>query len=181
MGANPKTTAFLKECLADALIQLLEVKPIERITIPEIAELAGVGRTTYFRHFTTKEEMLTYKYVCLWNRWAQEHSLTVRNTFILENGLTFFQYNLSIRKLLEITYKRNLQTALYESFRQIMKPQCGTDPLDCYQSRFYSYGLFGLLDEWVLRGFCETPEQMAAIVSDLLQRGGGSHASARNA
>lgn len=59
MGGNLRTTEFLKECLADALINLLKEKPIEKITIPEIAKLSGVGRTTYFRNFTSKNDMLT--------------------------------------------------------------------------------------------------------------------------
>ena len=168
MGANPKTTAFLKECLADALIQLLEEKPFEKITIPEIAESAGVGRTTYFRNFTAKEEVLTYKYIRLWERWAEEHDLQERTAFSADNGLTFFQYNYTIRNLLELTYRRGLQSALYESFHQIMKPQYGANPLECYKSRFFSYGLFGLLDEWIMRGFYESPEEMAGIVHQLL-------------
>ena len=81
MGANPKTTAFLKECLADALIELLEKKPIEKITIPEIAGLAGVGRTTYFRNFHSKEEMLSFKLIVLWERWAEEHQVRVRHRY----------------------------------------------------------------------------------------------------
>ena len=35
---NAKTTEFLKECLADALIKLLKTKPIEKITVPEICK-----------------------------------------------------------------------------------------------------------------------------------------------
>ena len=75
MGASPKTTAFLKECLADALIKLLESKPVEKITIPEIAGLAGVGRTTYFRNFSSKEEVLSFKLIILWERWTEEKSI----------------------------------------------------------------------------------------------------------
>ena len=42
MGGNARTTNFLKECLADGLIKLLETKPIEKITIPEIAKISQV-------------------------------------------------------------------------------------------------------------------------------------------
>ena len=54
MGGNAKTTEFLKECMADALIKILKTKPIEKISVPEIVEVASVGRTTFFRNFTTK-------------------------------------------------------------------------------------------------------------------------------
>ncbi|MGN1347465.1 MAG: TetR-like C-terminal domain-containing protein, partial [Acutalibacteraceae bacterium] len=35
--------------------------------------------------------------------------------------------------------------------------------LECYQSRFYAYGVFGLLEEWIKRGFKETPEEMEKL------------------
>lgn len=89
MGGNSKTTMFLKECLADALIKLLHIKPMEKITIPEIAETAAVGRTTYFRNFTTKNEMLTFKLVRLWDRWAEEHGIIERKRFTLDNAVDF--------------------------------------------------------------------------------------------
>lgn len=91
MGGNLKTTEFLKECLADALIKLLKEKPIEKITIPEISELSGVGRTTYFRNFTSKNEMLTFKFVQLWNRWAEDQELIERKDFSVNNALSFFR------------------------------------------------------------------------------------------
>ena len=91
LGGNLRTTEFLKECLADALIKLLKEKPIEKITIPEIAKLSGVGRTTYFRNFSSKNEMLTFKLVQLWRRWAEGHELIERNNFSLNNALSFFQ------------------------------------------------------------------------------------------
>ena len=65
MGGNAKTTEFLKECLADALIKLLRKKPLNKISIPEISETAQVGRTTYFRNFSSKQEAITF--IMLWS------------------------------------------------------------------------------------------------------------------
>ena len=167
MGASPQTTAFLKECLADALIQLLETKPVEKITIPEIASLAGVGRTTYFRNFDSKEEMLSYKLIVLWDRWAEEHGVRKKHRYSLENALTFFGFNYSIRPLLSLLYRRGLQSALHRAFNLYMRPQHEAEPSEYYRGGFYSYGLYGLLDAWILRGFRESPEQMAQIAREL--------------
>lgn len=167
MGGNAKTTEFLKECMADALIKLLETKPIEKINVPEIVESAGVGRTTYFRNFTNKNEVLTFKIVRSWERWAMEHDLAERRKYTLDNALDFFQFNYSIRDLLTLLYERNLQSALYDAFYCIMVPQLGADAVACYESRFHSYGLFGLLDEWIKRGFYESCERMAEILREI--------------
>ena len=167
MGGNAKTTEFLKECLADALIKLLKTKPIEKISIPEISKVAQVGRTTYFRNFTSKQEVITFKLIKLWERWAEEHNVMERKNFAPENGLTFFAYNYSIKNLLLLLYERGLQGAIYNAFYEIMMPQYGENAFECYKGRFFSYGLFGLLDEWIKRGFCETPQDMAEIINQI--------------
>ncbi len=164
MGGNAKTTEFLKECLADALIKLLRKKPIEKISVPEIAETAQVGRTTYFRNFSSKQEAITFKLIRVWERWADEHEISERKKFTPENGSTFFEYNYSIRDILALCYDRGLQSAVYDAFYSVMVPQAGEDVLECYSGRFYSYGLFGLLDEWIKRGFRETPQEMQAYI-----------------
>ena len=166
MGASPTTTLFLKECLADALIQLLEDKPMDKITIPEIAKLAGVGRTTYFRNFNSKVEMLSFKLILLWERWTDDYNVRKRS-LSPDDALSFFQFNYGIRTLLALMYSRGLQTALYGAFNTYLTPQPDAKLPERYKSSFYSYGLFGLLDEWILRGFCETPEQMAKIVTEI--------------
>ena len=167
MGGNAKTTEFLKECMADALIKILKTKPIEKISVPEIVEVASVGRTTFFRNFTTKNEVLTFKIVRLWERWAEEHDLDERKKFSLDNAVDFFNFNYSIRDLLELIYRRNLQSTVYDAFYEVMMPQYGTNAFACYESRFYSYALFGLLDEWIKRGFYESVEQMAENVKKI--------------
>lgn len=165
---NAKTTEFLKECLADALLKLLDKKPLEKITVPEISETADVGRTTFFRNFTTKTEVITFKLIKLWERWAENHNLAEKSKFTLDNATDFFEFNYTIKELLILLYRRDLQPTVYDAFYKVMMPQYGADTQECYESRFYSYGLFGLLDEWIKRGFHETPAQMAKITSKII-------------
>lgn len=47
-----------REALRQAFMELLEVKPLDQITIREIAAAADVGYTTFFRHYSAKDEIL---------------------------------------------------------------------------------------------------------------------------
>lgn len=47
-----------RKALRDALLVLLEEKAFEQITIREITAKAAVGYATFFRHFTTKDDLL---------------------------------------------------------------------------------------------------------------------------
>ena len=91
-----------------------------------------------------------------------------RSRFTLDNATDFFEFNGTIKDLLALVYDRNLQSTVYDAFYKVMAPQFGADTQECYESRFYSYGLFGLLDEWVKRGFNETPAQMAKITNIII-------------
>src|SRR5215475_9967656 len=47
-----------REALRNALLDLLGRKPLDKITILDICETAGIGYTTFFRHHPTKESLL---------------------------------------------------------------------------------------------------------------------------
>lgn len=171
MGRGTKTTELLKECLSDALIRLMRRKPFDKISINEMAEEAGVNRSTWFRNFTNKSEVLTFKFVQLWKRWANEHAATIRSRFTLENAKDFFQFNFEIKHILQVVYSANMQRVIYDAFYQVMMPQYDANSREAYEARFYSYGLFGLLDGWVKRGFKESIEEMVGIFHQVIGDG----------
>lgn len=171
MRRRNATTQFLKECIADALIQLMAVKEFEKITIQEITDRAKVGRATYFRHFSSKNDVITFKLVQLWSRWAHDHHLTEKTKYAIENANIFFEFNDSIRDLHKIIYDARLQNTIYDAFYQIMVPPPTADAIDLYKNRFLSYGLFGVLDEWIKRGYRESTQEMADIVTQKIVSG----------
>ena len=48
----------VKERLADAAFDLFDERGFEQTTVEDIAERAGVGRTTFFRNFRSKEHVI---------------------------------------------------------------------------------------------------------------------------
>ncbi|MCM1537812.1 MAG: TetR family transcriptional regulator C-terminal domain-containing protein [bacterium] len=169
MGRSKRTTEFLKECMADALIRLLRTKSMEKITVDEITSEAGVGRATWFRNFSGKNEAVTYKLITSWERWAAEHHLVERHRFDLSNAAAFFEFNQSISPMLSAIYRADLGACVYDAFIGCMKAQNSADKQECYQSGFYLHALFGLLNEWILRDFCESPEEMKEILCKIIQ------------
>lgn len=167
MRKNNKSTGFLKECIADALLELLKTKPIEQITVDEIVSKSGVGRATYFRNFHSKQEVLCFKLVRLWERFCDENDVKVRDRFDLNNAQIFFEYNYSIRSTINILYSSNLDSVVFESFKAIIIPPEDSEKNLWYREKFFSYGLFGILDGWIHRDYKETPSEMAQIVIDM--------------
>lgn len=168
MGRGAKTTLFLMECMADALIKLMESKPLEKISVTEITELAGVGRVTWFRNFSSKSEALTFKLVQLWHRYTEEHALERKSNYTARVAADFFRFSYEIRDLFRLLFNTGMQICIYDAFYQIMMTQKEENIVESYQRRFYSYGLFGLLIEWHKRDYAETPAEMARIFHHLL-------------
>lgn len=52
MRKQPERTAKTKKALTDAFWNLYEEKPIEKITVREITEKAGLYRSTFYEYFT---------------------------------------------------------------------------------------------------------------------------------
>lgn len=59
-------SAYATDMLGSALFLLMAEKNIRKVTIDELAARAGVGRATYFRNFSSKEELLTAYLVRQW-------------------------------------------------------------------------------------------------------------------
>ena len=73
MRRTTATTEYLKECMGTALLELMREKPLEKISIEEMTARADVGRSTYFRYFRSKDEVLSFKICCLWKRFDAQH------------------------------------------------------------------------------------------------------------
>ena len=53
-----KKNTMTKECIYTALLLLMEQKPYEDISITEIANKAGVSRMSYYRLYSSKDDIL---------------------------------------------------------------------------------------------------------------------------
>lgn len=50
---------FSRDCMVQALIQLLQTKSLSNITISELTERAGVSRMTYYRNYNSMDEIFS--------------------------------------------------------------------------------------------------------------------------
>ena len=52
------THALAMDCIYEALVQLMDEKPYEKITVTEIVARAGFSRMAYYRNYSSKDEIL---------------------------------------------------------------------------------------------------------------------------
>lgn len=155
------TSEMMKSFISESLLLLMSERPFEEITVGEIVDKAGVNRSTYYRHFEKKEDIILYFLDCLskdileWDKKQKpdfkEHLVNVYKHYYShkEQMLTIYKNGLSFL-FLDIL-KRNLSTDKAE-----------TETLDMrYNIAFHIGGTFNHFLLWLSRDMKDTPEEMA--------------------
>lgn len=153
---------IVRESIETALVQLMEKKPFNEITISEIVKKAGVSRVSYYRNYYYKEDVLFAKMDKIADTWKSDAKNT--GTDLGERIIELFELE---RPVLAVIYKNNLEHLMYRLIRKC----CGLEEKieDNFQAYFLSMfaGMFfGWCDEWVRRGMTETPEQIKAVLKE---------------
>lgn len=165
---------LLKECFFTALIMLMDQKDFKDITISEIAQKAGVSRMTYYRTYSSKEDILLQYFDDLTkqviNKIHDQPDMTVEQFFVL-----FFTEFKEYAHLLKYLYQAGLVSQMLDRFTEFLRYlyfHMGNPPYSKseiqYQIHFVAGGFFMLLYHWQETGLKESPEEMAKLTTDIL-------------
>lgn len=153
-----------QQWLLDALIGLMHEKPYHKITVKEIAQRAGVDRSTFYRNFDTKEDVLN-QYI---NQLAEEYiqRLQLIDRLSMDKVINVF-INLCKDKLdFFITLRSNgLSNFVLESFNEQLpyvqevmanewEYQMDSEYLQ-YALAFNAGGMWNMLMSWIDNGMKE--------------------------
>ena len=104
-----------KEDILRAFNSLIEATDFDKITVQMIIDEAGIGRTTFYRYFKDKYDVMNYNY----ERYLQEYLMTGKvQTFedffniMTAEGTEFFRH---IRKVFDSNGANSFMNYLYEA------------------------------------------------------------------
>lgn len=164
-----QTNLLAKECMVTALMQLLEKKPFSAITVSELTRKAGVSRMTYYRNYSSKEDIFSsFLNDILYDYHSESLQLPIKGCFYDMHNLihcfTYFEkYKGFIRTLFQNGMGHMLLTSLSDYV--IRKWYKDTDPITYYYTlQAFSGSLFNLYIAWALADGNETPKEMAEII-----------------
>lgn len=164
---------FSKNCLSQALIELLETHEYSEISIQNIVDKAGFSRMAYYRNFKNLDEMIDYYLDVYFLNFIKDNDLSYHRMGAEKFFLTVFNFLASeeTKRLVETLNKRGLITHVSAEF--VKRIQGGFVPGQ--SEYFYSFlagGLFGVYMGWLHSGYKETPEQLAeqaVIITNKIQ------------
>ncbi|OBR63764.1 TetR family transcriptional regulator [Paenibacillus oryzae] len=172
-----------KAAIKQAFLSLLSDKMISKITISEITKLADIGRGTFYLHFEDIYDLyreIENEMFDQFNRFYDE-SFPIRDRhdiILFINKLTDYIYrNKALFRMLtnpedglltpEKIKQFFKQKILQERLQEVKSPNKPT-PMEETESLFIASGVFGVLEEWVVRGMEEEPAGMSMRIQQLL-------------
>ena len=172
-----------KKAMVDALAGLLQEKPLNHITVREIAERADINRGTFYLHYKDVYDMAEQ----LQNEILERFNEIVTDFMPKSDSDTLFPM---LEKLFELLKEnaqlakslmgRNGDAAFVYKLRQAMHDKClenlpnlisaQENPAVRYYYRYIESGCVGLCSDW-LNGGNETPQEMAKLFESFILNG----------
>lgn len=172
---------YTKMVLRDALTDLLAHKPISKITVKEICELADINRSTFYSHYEDQFDLLESLKKDLYDN-IRMH--IINRDFYDENedlyGLTLniMKYIKSNKKICYLLFGENGDLIFQKRILNIMKPpffkgleeKLGKSKTE-YLYAYVISGSIGIIQNWLKNDLKETPEEISALIVDLSSHG----------
>jgi len=165
---------YTRDWTYQALEKILKTKNFEDIKISEIIIKAGISRATFYRNFSNKNDIITYRIKRFFDEFYQE----VINFYSISHPSgelplieMFFNEVFKERDLIDTVHKSNLDYIMIENivvlinnhrelFYKIVRPDI---TLENYIIEIVASSAWTLIKTWIKGGRKETPFELSKI------------------
>lgn len=167
-----KKNTMTRECIYTALLLLMEQKPYEDISITEIANKAGVSRMSYYRLYSSKDDILEQRCHEIFGKWLMDIKVQeIEDKYHF--AVLLFQVCREHHELLETL----LHARLHDLVQKNLVRYCSYLAEDFFhmdmEDKWTDYwihavsGKFSMLvGRWIETGMKESPEEMAHFLTE---------------
>jgi len=161
-----------KEWIVNALLDLMDKKNFNQITITELSKNADLARRTFYRHFDTVDDVLDYHMKKLSKELATLFAEGIaQNKSFKEYVVIYFSYWEQHKDLLLLLKKNNLLSILLFNFMPSVKENLpdnySNDPTSDYLFYFIFGGICNLLIKWIGDGTKQSAWEMGEIAETI--------------
>lgn len=161
MDKRLERNLIIKESIILALMQLMRKKKFNTITITELVETAGVARASFYRNYTSKEDVILKYLTRLHKDWHETYHYP-------ESMIESYFRHILKHKHVYLLLHQSGQFYLVQKFMvQELGPKEDFDNNSAYTHSWFAYGLYGWIEEWVKRGMQESPQDIAALYHNM--------------
>jgi len=182
-----------KEAIRQALMELIEEKGFEAITVKDITTRADINRGTFYVHYENKHDLMEECQNEIMQGMSQIAKQKLQNV-VLKNSdnskpnkpspaVTIFEYldenRVMMRALLgpkgDVSFQTALRDFLWETLfddkeHTFFKKENLLVPEE-YLASYIAFAHIGVIQQWLENGCTETPKEMAQILSTINMHG----------
>lgn len=154
--------------IMEALLLLMESTPYPSISISAICKKAGVARTTFYRNFSRKEDVLAGWIDEVTDRFLSASNISFSPDSIEDYFVKLMEHMRKYKAVCLRLYQNGLLHLVQQKFDQVfLEKYCSQ--FGKYTCAFFSGAVFGVYILWLKKGGTLLPEQLARQIqlSDL--------------
>lgn len=165
-----------RELLADALIEMTSEQGYESISIRDLTERAEIGYATFFRHYKSKDELLTEMLNTMVEGFMKLLPDISEESDPHERGIVLFQYVDQHTALCQVMLGSQGSSEMFRQLRNVATQTTNTLlkdalndtlPSELVSSHLVS-GVFSLIQWWLDHEKPYSPEKMAEYYDTLV-------------
>lgn len=167
-----------KKAIVNSFIKLLNEKPLDKITVKNIAEDCGINRNTFYYHFSDIRELTVYTIDSQihnvleldFNGDSWVDSFVEAAKFVLDNKKAVYNiYNSLNRETVE-NYLNTVAFKVMDSFVSAKAVGIDADKLDIELIKdFYMSALVGIICKWLENGMDRDPDTVIRRLGRLVE------------
>lgn len=160
---------YVDEYIVKALFILMKRKKFADISITEIVNKAGVGRNSFYRNFSSKEDIIKKWIHDTTNSFLNSSNISLKKDTNNDFFLKLFTHLEKYKEQATLIYKANLTHLLKNEFEnRLLSIHKGE--FDNYKSYFLAGGIFNVYYYWLITGSKESPKELSNKLVDLIQK-----------
>lgn len=166
---NNKRELSVAQYITNSLFELMKVKPYNDISITEITDKANVNRVSFYRNFTSKEDIIDNWIKSTTQNFLSKSDISYQKDSTLDYFTKLFTHLENYKIEAMLIYKANLFNLLKNEFDSNLI-NLHKKEYSNYKSYFLAGGIFNVYYFWLINGCKETPHQVAEKLVDLMSK-----------
>lgn len=166
-----ESNAITKECIESALILLMQEKSFSEISIQDIIRRAGVGRSSYYRNYKSKEAILESKLDSMIKEVLDSFGKFDFSVESPESWLTVLKmakkHSQEYKLLLDAGFGDKILRKIIETFKNNPNNDEEIRITDIYMAG----SIYSVMTQWILDGMKTDESKIANICCSLMFKG----------
>ncbi|MBR3697215.1 MAG: TetR family transcriptional regulator [Clostridia bacterium] len=158
-----KRKLSVAEYITNSLFELMKIKSYNEISISDITANAKVHRASFYRNFSSKEDIIHKWVKTTTNNFRINTNIDYKKDNTIDFYTKLFTHLLKYKTETTLIYKADLFYLLKEEFDINLSIQ----GFNTFKSYFIAGGVFNVYYYWLINGCKESPQTIAQKLVDL--------------